>query len=114
MHDDKRNLDSIPVGSLGIIPLESCRELGQAVDKYLVKWRCVREHEHENDITFRGYMQDSYIVSASCPRFGSGGTWRMPDSESVAVRILPLAEGWIRFRIPGSVTAWKPESRADP
>ena len=72
MHDDKRNLDSIPVGSLGIIPLESCRELGQAVDKYLVKWRCVREHEHENDITFRGYMQDSYIVSASCPRFGSG------------------------------------------
>src|SRR5699024_3859840 len=62
----------IPVGSLGIIPLESCRELGQAVDKYLVKWRCVREHEHENDITFRGYMQDSYIVSASCPRFGSG------------------------------------------
>ena len=72
MHDDKRNLDSIPVGSLGIIPLESCAELGQAVDKYLVKWRCVREHEHENDITFRGYMRDSYIVSASCPRFGSG------------------------------------------
>lgn len=72
MHDDKRNLDSIPVGSLGIIPLESCAELGQAIDKYLVKWRCVREHEHENDITFRGYMRDSYIINASCPRFGSG------------------------------------------
>ena len=28
MHDDKRNLDSIPVGSLGIIPLESCAETG--------------------------------------------------------------------------------------
>lgn len=72
MHDDKRNLDSIPRGSLGIIPLESCREMGEKVDKYLVKWRCAREHEHENDISFRGYMRDTYIVEASCPRFGSG------------------------------------------
>ena len=72
MHDDKRNLDSVPEGSLGIIPLSSCREIGASVDKYLVKWRCARQHEHENDITFRGYMRDSYIVNASCPRFGSG------------------------------------------
>lgn len=72
MHDDKRNLDSIPRGALGIIPLESCREMGEKVDKYLVKWRCAREHEHENDISFRGYMRDTYIVEASCPRFGSG------------------------------------------
>lgn len=72
MHDDKRNLDSIPVGSLGIIPLESCREMGQEIDKYLIKWRTVREHEHEDDITFRGYMRDTYIIDASCPRFGSG------------------------------------------
>ncbi|MCD8230899.1 MAG: ribose-phosphate pyrophosphokinase [Clostridiales bacterium] len=72
MHDDKRNLNSIPAGSLGIIPLESCRELGEAVDKHLVRWRTIRQHEHENDITFQGYMRDSYIIEASCPRFGSG------------------------------------------
>ena len=29
-----------------ISPLEA----GQRFDKYLVKWRCVREHEHEDDI----------------------------------------------------------------
>ncbi|MCC8017639.1 MAG: ribose-phosphate pyrophosphokinase [Lachnospiraceae bacterium] len=72
MHDDKRNLNSIPVGSLGIIPLESCRELGEAVNEHLVRWRTIRQHEHENDITFRGYMRESYMIDASCPRFGSG------------------------------------------
>ncbi|MCD8045647.1 MAG: ribose-phosphate pyrophosphokinase [Clostridiales bacterium] len=72
MHGDKRNLNSIPVGSLGIIPLESCRELGEAVNEHLVRWRTIRQHEHENDITFRGYMRESYMIDASCPRFGSG------------------------------------------
>ncbi len=72
MHDDKRNLNSVPAGSLGLIPLESCRALGEEVDKHLVRWRCIRQHEHENDITFRGYLRDSYIVKATCPRFGSG------------------------------------------
>lgn len=72
MHNDQRNLETIPAGALGMIPLESCREIGEKVDKYLVKWRCVREHEHENDIAFKGYLRDSYIINASCPRFGSG------------------------------------------
>ena len=72
MHEDQRNLETIPAGALGIIPLESCKKIGEEVDKYLVKWRCVREHEHENDIAFNGYMRDSYLIKASCPRFGSG------------------------------------------
>ena len=39
MSDDKRNLETIPKGSLGLIPLASCKELGEKVDHYLVKWR---------------------------------------------------------------------------
>ena len=38
MSDDKRNLETIPKGSLGLIPLASCKELGEKVDHYLVKW----------------------------------------------------------------------------
>ncbi|MCD8299851.1 MAG: ribose-phosphate pyrophosphokinase [Clostridiales bacterium] len=72
MHDDKRNLDSIPEGPLGIIPLASCADIGEAIDRHLVRWRCARQHEHENDITFRGYMRDSYVINAACARFGSG------------------------------------------
>ena len=37
VREEKRNLNSIPVGSLGIIPLEGCKSLGDKVDDYLVK-----------------------------------------------------------------------------
>ena len=39
--EETRNLETIPVGSLGIIPLEGCKSLGQKVDDYLVEWRTV-------------------------------------------------------------------------
>lgn len=68
----ERVLDTIPVGSLGIIPLPSCREMGNAVNDYLVQWRHESANEHKNTIAFQGYEQDSYIVKASLPRFGSG------------------------------------------
>ena len=70
--DDKRNLETIPVGALGLVPLESCKELAVKVDRFLVRWREERDHEHEDDIAFRGYVRDSYIIEASNPRFGSG------------------------------------------
>ena len=69
---DKRNLDSIPVGSLRMIPLEGCRELGEKVDKYLVGWREERENEHKNSLAFAGYQRDSYILGARISRFGTG------------------------------------------
>ena len=67
-----RNLETIPVGSLGLIPLESCRELGEKVDKYLVKWRTERESEHKDSLAFAGYQRDTYILDTKVPRFGSG------------------------------------------
>ncbi len=64
--DEFRN--AIPVGELGIIPLESCSELGQRVNDYIVKWRMDRIHVlHPDDI-----CKDSYIVNSKCPRFGTG------------------------------------------
>ncbi len=70
--EEKRNLESIPVGSLGMIPLKSCEDLGKKVDYYLVKWRTEREHEHRDKLVFAGYQRDTYILSAKTPRFGSG------------------------------------------
>ena len=49
MSNSERNLETLPTGSLGIIPLQSCQELGEKVDKYLVKWRDERQHQHQND-----------------------------------------------------------------
>jgi len=65
-------LESLPVGTLGILPLESSKKLGQKVNNYLVEWRRERETEHETNVAFAGYQRDSYLIEASCPRFGTG------------------------------------------
>ena len=72
MPNDERNLETIPDGALGLIPLESCKELGLKVDQYLVGWREKRQHQHQNDPAFKGYRRDSYIISTAVPRFGTG------------------------------------------
>ncbi len=63
---------TIPVGKLGIIALRSCDDIAKKVDKYIVEWRSGRTHEEMNTINFEDYKKDSYLVSAECPRFGSG------------------------------------------
>ncbi|MBO7375191.1 MAG: ribose-phosphate pyrophosphokinase-like domain-containing protein, partial [Lachnospiraceae bacterium] len=70
--DEIRDLNSIPVGSLGLIPWESCRELGNKVNDYLVKWRQERENQHKDTLHFDGYERDSYILKSRTPRFGTG------------------------------------------
>ncbi len=70
--EETRNLETIPVGTLGIIPLEGCKSLGEKVNDYLVEWRTVRESEHKESLAFAGYQRDSYILNAKVPRFGSG------------------------------------------
>ena len=70
--EEKRNLETIPVGSLGIIALEGCKPLGEKIDQYLVKWRTERESEHKDSLAFSGYQRSSYLLDAKVPRFGSG------------------------------------------
>ena len=70
--EETRNLETIPVGSLGIIPLQGCKDLGTKINDYLVKWRTQRESEHKNSLAFTGYQRESYILEAKVPRFGSG------------------------------------------
>ncbi|MCI8327479.1 MAG: ribose-phosphate pyrophosphokinase [Lachnospiraceae bacterium] len=72
MANDERNLETIPAGSLGLIALDSCSELGNKVDQYLVKWRASRHDTHKDNLAFNGYQRDSYLMKAYTPRFGSG------------------------------------------
>lgn len=71
MPDDSK-LETIPVGSLGIIAHKSIVPLGEKVDSYIVKWRKNRQNENKSSIVFHGYEKDSYLIKADCPRFGSG------------------------------------------
>lgn len=65
-------VETIPVGTLGIIALESSKSLGNKVNDYIVKWRNESESAHKSTIAFSGYQRDSYLLNAYCPRFGSG------------------------------------------
>lgn len=69
---NERILDNIPVGSLGIIALDGCTEMGNKVNDYIVKWRHEDGHAHKNDVVFHGYERDNYLIEANTPRFGSG------------------------------------------
>ena len=66
------NVETIPVGPLGIIAMPGCEALCDKIDKYLVKWRANPASEHQQNIAFYGYQRDTYKVNVSLPRFGSG------------------------------------------
>ncbi len=66
------NINSIPIGPLGIIGMPGCEELTDKIDKYLVKWRKTQAQEHAESIAFFGYQRDTYKIDVSIPRFGSG------------------------------------------
>lgn len=67
-----KDLTTLPVGRLGLIPLDSCQDLGAKVDEWLVKWRKERTHGQMDSFAFEGYRRDSYNISIKIPRFGSG------------------------------------------
>ena len=69
---DKRKLESIPVGSLGLVPVTGCEEIGKEIDYYLTQWRAERESENKNSLAFAGYQRPTYIVNVDLPRFGTG------------------------------------------
>ena len=67
-----KELSTVPVGRLGLIPTDSCRPLGEKVDEWLVKWRNERTHPEIDSFSFEGYHRDSYTIQVQTPRFGSG------------------------------------------
>ncbi len=72
MINENQMLQTLPVGPLGIVSLESCRELGEKVDSYIAKWRKQANLSEEKLSSFPGYLKDSYLVQTKLPRFGSG------------------------------------------
>lgn len=69
-HD--RLAETIPVGNLGILALESSKDMGNRVNDYIVKWRQERSKMQAPATSIAGYSKDSYLIACACPRFGSG------------------------------------------
>lgn len=77
-----KDLTTLPVGRLGLIPLISCKDLGDKVNNWLVKWRHERQHKELESFAFEGYQRDSYEIPVENARFGSGEA-KCSISESV-------------------------------
>ena len=63
---------ALPVAPLKIAALESCREMGQKVNDYIVQFRRETLKEDLNSPLFSNYQTDNYLIECHCPRFGSG------------------------------------------
>ena len=72
MQTEEHYTDSLPIGPMALIPLESCKTIGEKINDYLVTWRKERDSEDKTGHAYREYAKDSYIVKAKVPRFGSG------------------------------------------
>lgn len=99
----ERNLENIPVGALGLIPITGCEELGEQVNKYLVKWRKESENQHIGDVVFNGYVKDNYIINTKVPRFGSGEAKGI-ITESVRGKDLYLMVDVLNYSVTYSLT----------
>ena len=64
--------NSIPVAPLKIAATQSCQELANKVNDYLINFRKSSNHAHKSSVAFKGYEEDTYLVKSSCPRFGTG------------------------------------------
>ena len=64
--------EALPVAPLKIAALESCREMGQKVNDYIVQFRKDTKKESLDSPLFSHYQSDNYLVDCRCPRFGTG------------------------------------------
>ena len=65
-------MDSLPMGRLGLIALDGAAELGKKVDEWLVDWRRERDYSDKDSHVFEGYSRDTFQIKCKAPRFGSG------------------------------------------
>lgn len=63
---------AMPVAPLKLLALDSCKDLGNRVNEYLVDFRKNVHNDIKQDPAFRGYSEENYLIIAACPRFGSG------------------------------------------
>lgn len=103
---------SIPVGKLGIIAMESSKELGNLIDAHIQNWRKERVENHHDGIEFDGYLKDSYLLDAFCPRFGSGeakGVLRESVRGSDVYLIVDVLNYSIQYKLCGQINHMSPD-----
>lgn len=67
--------NALPIAPLKLAALEGCKPLVKKVNEHIINFRQndAKELLHrKQDLNYRGYDVDSYLLDLICPRFGSG------------------------------------------
>lgn len=64
--------EALPVAPLKIAALDSCRDLGNKVNDYIVRFRKETSKESLSSPLYSNYQLDNYLIECHCPRFGTG------------------------------------------
>lgn len=59
-------------GPLGVIAMAGMDDMGQAVNRWLRKWRELQEISDQEYYSSPGRGREDFLISAACPRFGTG------------------------------------------
>ena len=65
-------MKNAPGSTFKIAAMESCLELGQKVNDYIVSFRQNTINEVTESPIYVNYRSNNYLVDCACPRFGSG------------------------------------------
>ena len=76
------NFLTYPVAPLGLIAMHGTEEMGEKVNKWLIKWRNATDDPTDGDMrTTPGEQRQDFLIRTTCPRFGNGeGKGMIKDS----------------------------------
>lgn len=100
--------DILPVAPLKLAALDSCKDLATKVNDHIVTFRrndTVELLRRQQDLNYRGYDVDSYLLDCKCPRFGSGEA-KAVINESVRGADLFAMVDVTNYSIPYSVCGY--------
>ena len=64
--------NALPVAPLKLVVMDSATGIGNEINDYLVDFRKNINNNLKKETGFQGYVEDSYLAKAECPRFGTG------------------------------------------
>ena len=95
----------LPVAPLKIGALESCRELGEKVNDYIVQFRKSTMDKNTDSPLYYNYLRDNYLIDCPCPRFGSGEAKGLLTESIRGTDLFLMGEGGRTARRPAASAA---------
>ena len=72
LSDWDQNLSDMPYGPLGIIAMPGMDNMGQDINRWLLKWHELQDIQDQEFYTSPGHGRENFLIDIATPRFGTG------------------------------------------